>query len=524
MLPTFDYSDLRFGLYARKSTEGDERQAESIDDQTNVLRKLAEQNSLVIRKIYSEACSAKEPYTRDHYYRMIDDLKKGVINAILCWHVDRLSRNPIDSGQISWLLQRGEIKLVKTPYREYRPEDNVMIFQVDSSGANQQIIDLSRNVKRGLHEKAGRGLWPQGRKPGYKSVEIIINGRTRHRIEVDPKRFALLRRAWELMLTGSYTGVQVMRALNSWGYRSRPTKAGRPGGPMSRAKMYDIFKDPFYYGCFSYVRTMYQGSHRPMVTKAEFDEVRRIIEREHGVQPQKHEFPFTGLIRCGICKNFATAEQHIKFVKSAGVSRAYVYYHCGNAKGCRMSVTQQAIESHLTRWLQKFKINSDVKRYAEAVLARDLEQLPTIGLAILKRQKEAHEVAQKRLDALFEMRQNGEITAEEFVARKSKSASELTQLESAIESTKGLRDQIAISINNGLEYLFTAYDRFTKGGWREKRQVATLLAEEYTLTYGQLTMKPNRLLDLLRVIEPPMEDQQQVRNRIFASVSPGMSG
>ncbi|MBV6459399.1 MAG: hypothetical protein HONBIEJF_02547 [Fimbriimonadaceae bacterium] len=513
MFPDTDLLSLTFGLYVRKSTESDERQVQSIEDQVEVMRDVAKQcGGLHIRKVYFEAHSAKDPYTRTDFYRMLDDLDRGYINAILCWHVDRLSRNPVDSGFVQLMLQREIIKLVKTPYRQYFPEDNAIIFAVDSAGANQQIIDHSRNVKRGLHKKADRGIWPQGGRAGYRSVEIMVENKVRHRIDVDPRRFPLLRRAWELMLTGSYTGVQVMEALNSWGYRSPKSRSGKTGGkPMGRATMYEIFKNPFFYGCFWYKGQFYRGSHKPMVSKAEFERVQEILGRENGIKPQKHEFPFTGLIRCSVCQCFATAEEHHKHYPTTGNSRTYRYYHCGNRRNCRQSVTEPYIENKIESWLESLTINREFAEWIENSLKRDLDERPTVSATLKVQREEQLKAEQKRLDALFEMRQNGEISSSEFVERKARCQSKIADLEEGLASLAKHRELFTDAVSNGLQYLTTAYQRFSQGSVREKRQVATLLAEEYTLTRGKLEIKPDPLLDALRAIEPPSEGYQQVQ-------------
>ena len=89
--------------------------------------------------------------------RRIED---GEASGILCWQINRLSRNPIDSGKLSWLLQRGVLKSIQTIDRQYLPDDNVLLFNVESGMANQFIIDLRKNTKRGVEGKLQRGWLP----------------------------------------------------------------------------------------------------------------------------------------------------------------------------------------------------------------------------------------------------------------------------------------------------------------------------------------------------------------------------
>src|SRR6202044_3272226 len=100
----------------------------SIPDQESVLVKLAVQQNLNVVIKLNEAQSAKMPGTRPVFAQMLSMIMQGQADGILCWHLNRLSRNPVDSGQLAWMLQQGMIKSIKTPEREYRPEDNVVIM------------------------------------------------------------------------------------------------------------------------------------------------------------------------------------------------------------------------------------------------------------------------------------------------------------------------------------------------------------------------------------------------------------
>ena len=206
---------IKYFVYARKSSESEDRQVQSIDDQINRLKELAQNLGLVIKHIYIEAKSAKTPNNRPIFDEMMQRIEKGDARGILCWQINRLSRNPVDSGRISWLLQRRILASIQTIDRQYLPDDNVLLFNVESGSANQFILDLSKNVKRGIQSKLEKG-WRPGMAPiGY------INDLATHTIIKDDERFNLIRRAWDYMLTGNYTVPQVADKLNNeWGFLS----------------------------------------------------------------------------------------------------------------------------------------------------------------------------------------------------------------------------------------------------------------------------------------------------------------
>src|SRR3989338_7730754 len=244
---------IKYFIYARKSSESEDRQVQSIDDQINRLKKFANDFNLDIKKTYTEAKSAKKPNNRPLFDEMLERIENGEAGGILCWQINRLSRNPIDSGKLSWLLQRGVMKSIRTIDREYLPEDNVLIFSVESGVANQYILDLSKNTKRGMQSKIEKG-WQNGVAPlGYlndKENKIIIN---------DPERFNLIRKMWDLMLTGNYTPPKILdTANNEWGFRTRQFK--RMGGnPLSRSGIYKIFTNQFYAGIIDNAGVQYEG-------------------------------------------------------------------------------------------------------------------------------------------------------------------------------------------------------------------------------------------------------------------------
>ena len=90
-----DNSKITYILYARKSSESEDRQIQSIDDQVNRLEDLATELNLDIKKKYTEAKSAKKPNNRPIFDEMIERIEKGEADGILCWQINRLSRNPI---------------------------------------------------------------------------------------------------------------------------------------------------------------------------------------------------------------------------------------------------------------------------------------------------------------------------------------------------------------------------------------------------------------------------------------------
>ncbi len=192
--------NLRYRLYARKSTDTEDRQVQSLEDQVKYMKDRAEELGLkIIGKPIRESKSAKRPNNRPLFSEMLKEIEEDKIDGIICWKVDRLSRNPTDSGHIQQLLQDDKIKHILAMDRSYFPEDNSIVFSVEASQANEYVRKLAVDTRRGMQSKAEKGD-----KPGVPPVGYL-NDRIDKKVIADPDRFASMRILWDKMLTGTYS-------------------------------------------------------------------------------------------------------------------------------------------------------------------------------------------------------------------------------------------------------------------------------------------------------------------------------
>jgi DNA invertase Pin-like site-specific DNA recombinase len=91
---------MKFLLYARKSTDTEERQVLSIDAQLAELREFARKEHLHILRELVESQTAKEP-GRPVFNEMMQSIDTGEATGIIAWHPDRLARNSVDGGSAS---------------------------------------------------------------------------------------------------------------------------------------------------------------------------------------------------------------------------------------------------------------------------------------------------------------------------------------------------------------------------------------------------------------------------------------
>ena len=300
-------------LYARKSTEDEERQILSIEAQLAELRSFAKQNDIHIVREYTESQSAKAP-GRPIFNEMIGQIEKGGASGVIAWHPDRLARNSIDGGKITYLVDTGKIVLLKFPtfWFEPTPQGKFML-SVAFGQAKYYVDNLRENILRGIRQKIRRGELSAKAPIGY------LNEPRLRTIVPDPKKYSKVKKILELFAEGNDTLTSISAKMFSLGLRN---KVGKPIHLSTLAK---ILTNPFYYGNFIYRGELHEGSHKPMITKICFDHIQE-AKRDNG-KPRKDRnkkpFLFLGFARCGECGYTITAERHIK--KSGLI---FTYYRC----------------------------------------------------------------------------------------------------------------------------------------------------------------------------------------------------
>ena len=480
-------NEIKYFLYARKSSESDDRQVQSIGDQVERMQEKARVMNLKVVDVLTETKSAKLPENRPVFNEMMKRIERGEANGILCWKIDRLTRNPVDGGKLQWLLQQGKIKSIQTHEKEYLPNDNTLILSIENSISNQYILDLSKNVKRGLACKLKDGWLPNLAPLGYlndKENKCIIN---------DPQRFKLIRKMFDLMLTGNYTPPQILEIANKkWGFQTvRRKKTG--GKELSRSGIYRIFTNPFYAGIIEKSGKQYEGAHQPIITLEEFEHIQILLGRKGKPRPKKHKFAFTGAIRCGECDCLITAETKNKHIKSTGEMKGYTYYHCTHKKkelNCsqRKHTLKQGLELLIESELDKYTILPEFRSWAlEALNSANDNEIET-RTKIYESQQKAINEAQGNLDRLTQMRYRDLIDDERFLKDKVKLEAEISKLREKMNGTEERADKWLELTEKTFNFATYARIAFMKGDDQKKREILLTLGSNRILKEQKLAI------------------------------------
>lgn len=522
----------KFFLYARKSSESEDRQVQSIGDQIDRLKVLATQMKLIIVDVYEEAKSAKQPNNRPLFAEMLKRIEKGEADGILCWQINRLSRNPVDSGTLQWMLQKEIIKSIQTIDREYKPSDNAVVLSVESGVANQFIIDLRKNTMRGMQSRVDKGWMPNMAPLGYLNSKDTEG---RGIIIPDPERFDLIRKMWDLMLTGTYPPTKIVEIANKeWGLLTR--KMRHIGGkPLTESGIYRILNNRFYAGQISHRKEWLPGSHKPMITLDEFDYVQRLLGKSGQTRAKHMEFSFTGFIRCAECGCLQTAETKTKRIKATGNIKNYTYYHCTRRRKdveCtqRRCVTETELETQIEQGIIDITILPEFRSWALEALSSEHERESTTRSTIYESLQKSIANKQREIDNLTGMRVRDLIDDTQYVAERDRLKGEMSDLKGKIEKTENRAERWLELTEQVFDFTTYAHIKFLKGTPQQRKEIVlslgsnqTILNQKFSITlhpwYQKILDSYPALKDEYVRLEPTENGEDKRKTDAFARVS-----
>ena len=401
----------KFFLYARKSTDVEDKQVLSIEAQITELRAYAKQESLEVVEELIEKQSAKIP-GRPIFGKMLERIEKGEANGILAWHPDRLARNSVDGGKVIYLLDCGHLAMLKFPtFWSDNTSQGKFMLNIAFGQSKYYVDSLAENTKRGLRQKVRRGEYPCLAPIGY------INDVRTKTIVVDKKKAPIIRRAFALYAKNGSRLEDIANFLAQSGVHSKNGKR------LHRDRISFILSNPFYYGHFRYAGELHEGKHQPVITKKIFDKAQEVL-RERGRphhRPKNEPKAFCGLLSCAECGMGITAE----------VQKGHVYYRCTKKRGnCSQPyVREEKLDQQLSSMLQKFSLRPDWAEEMRGMLEKEKSESAQSSAAFVQDAKDKIRAIQTKLQRLLDGYLEQDIERETYREQKAVLLSEKKSLE-----------------------------------------------------------------------------------------------
>lgn len=340
-----DTSKLNYVIYCRKSSEGEDKQVQSLDTQIRELQEHADRNKLNIVKVISESKSAFKT-GREGFNEMMELLRTGKANAILVIRANRISRNPVDAGYVISLMDEKKLLYIRTPNSTCYTSSSTdkMMIALELIFSKKDSDDKGDMVKEGQKTKALKGI------PHGVATLGFLNDKTEEKGNrkwfVDQERFPKIQILLKMFLTGEWSAGKLHKyAVNE--LKLTTVKHKKIGGQLIQlSRIYEILTDPIYAGFFFYGGNRYElDTNLPrIITPDEHNKIKMILTKRNIPKTQKHECVFAGFITSPD-GNYIGPDMKFQLICQCG--KKFAYRDKENCPHCETSIEQMDSPKYL---------------------------------------------------------------------------------------------------------------------------------------------------------------------------------
>ena len=330
--------------YIRVSTK-EQADGASLTAQKDAITAFASQNNLEVIKWFEEQETASK-IGRPLFETMRQQLLRGAAEGVIIHRIDRSSRNYHDWAHIEDLSQQGIKVFFAADGLDFESTSGRFMADIQMALAAHYSRNLSFEVKKGLYGRIRQGIYPFRAPLGY-----VDNGEGALKT-ICPIKGPLVRQAFELYCSGEHSITSLTSAMAELGL------TGWGGKPVVRRNIETMLRNPFYIGKIVVQGTLYDGAHEPLITAAQFHQVKAIKAKRTQKKATKHRMTYRSLLTCVACKGTLTGERQ----------KAHIYYRCHTA-GCSCgSIREDRLEVQLAEHLKRLQITPEGPRRTRETL------------------------------------------------------------------------------------------------------------------------------------------------------------
>lgn len=498
-----EIQELKYLAYCRKSVEenGPKEKILSIESQRKLLINLAKEKKLDIVNIFTENKTAFKP-GRPVFNTMIRKIENGEANALLCWKLDRLSRNSLETGKLGWLIDEKKLLEIYTyDGNKYRnSSDNKFILDIQFALSKKSSGDTSENVKRDIQTKLeSKKEWPSLAAPGYLNIKgNVISGKSYNpdkqrfleelkrplkRVELDPFVSPQIKKIFEYASTGLYSLDRLKEKADQLGLK------GRRGKKMSRSNIAHVLQNPFYCGIMKFKGVEYAGSHDTLVDQTLFNLVQEKLKEKSKPITQHWNHDFKGIIKCASCGCFITAETKIKKNKTNDRVHYFTYYHCTRRKGpCNEPpIIEKDLERQFEEKIAETTISDLVKELLSEAIKEGLEEERKIHSRSIDHWQRILQKCDERSNRLLDALADGLISNEEYTLKRNEILEEKMQAKQFLDDRDKMNKSWHDYASNLVITSNKVYEIFKEGTSENKKAILMAIGQNFRLKDGIVT-------------------------------------
>ena len=280
-------------IYARYSSNNQTEQ--SIEGQIRVCREYAQRNNLAVAGTYIDRATTGTNDNREQFQKMLKDSDKKAWDYVLCYKLDRFSRNKYEMAIHRKHLKDNGVKILSAMENIPDSPEGILLESL-LEGMNQYYSEeLSQKTKRGLRETRIKGNYMGGPiNYGYKVVHETTGEQTVAKVAINEEEAPILLHIFEAYAAGNRIP-DIVRELDDKGVKNR-------GNPFTVNSIYFMLQQEKYTGVYNFNGETFTHIYPAIIPKELFRIVRKRIDKN---KTGKHvvgvDYILMGKCYCGYC-------------------------------------------------------------------------------------------------------------------------------------------------------------------------------------------------------------------------------
>lgn len=358
----------RCAVYTRKSSEeGLEQEFNSLDAQREACEAfVASQRAegwVLIRDRYDDGGYSGGTLERPGLQRLMADIEAGLIDVVVVYKIDRLSRSLMDFAKLVEVFDRNNVTFVSVT-QSFNTTTSMgrLTLNILLSFAQFEREVIGERIRDKFAASRKKGMWMGGWAPlGYdvKDRKILVN----------KDEAALVRSIFERFLQlGSVT--QLVRELHEQG---RLTKRGKP---FDKGMIYKLLNNRVYVGEAVHKGTSYPGEHEAIIDRNTFDKVQTILATNGHVRAAVTRSATPALLRGLIFTETGRAMTPASTKKGSRLYRYYVSTDAIRGRGAAgttapLRLPADAVETAVLREVRRLVRTPEIVAQTVAAARRE---------------------------------------------------------------------------------------------------------------------------------------------------------
>ncbi len=341
---------MRTAIYVRVSTEEQAQEGYSISAQKKRLQAYCDSQAWEVVGFYvDEGISAKN-MDRPELQRMNEHIKNGLIDCVLVFRLDRLTRSVLDLYKLLALFDKYDCKFKSaTEVYDTTTAMGRLFITIVAALAQWERENTGERVRIGLEEKVRQGKYAAHVKPFGYSLDNATSELT-----IIPEEARIIKSIYSSYLEGNSTN-KIANDL-----------IGTPGAKWSHMQIYKILKNPLYKGTLRWgdkSNNYFEVANAvpPIISSELFDQVQLHLKQRGMKHPRSatSNYIFSGKVRCGLCGNLIVGN------KIKGKDREYYNYRCTGRKlkVCNLNISSDDLENLFLNYISTLKYEDEVKEF-----------------------------------------------------------------------------------------------------------------------------------------------------------------